>query len=290
MTRGIDHLVLVMHDLQAGRSLYERLGFTLTPVARHPFGTENSLVQLQGCFLELLAVADKSAFPTPEPGAFSFPRFNDRFLNKGEGLSMLVLDSADAIADGRRFAAGGIQAYLPFEFGRDAKQPDGSTARVGFKLAFATDPSMPDLAFFTCQQLAPEFFWKPDYQRHPNTARAIAEVVLASLHPQDHSAFFETFCGTVGVSDGDGDLVFTTARGRIRISTPDRLSTAWGRAADLKFGSPRFVGYVVGVDDITATEACLERAGVAFDRVGARLIGSQEATHGVAIAFEQVDA
>ena len=51
MNRAIDHLVLCVRDLEAARAIYRRLGFTLTPPARHPWGTGNSLVQLQGNFL-----------------------------------------------------------------------------------------------------------------------------------------------------------------------------------------------------------------------------------------------
>ena len=38
MPRGIDHLVIAVRDLDAARATYQRLGFTLTPEARHPFG------------------------------------------------------------------------------------------------------------------------------------------------------------------------------------------------------------------------------------------------------------
>ena len=58
MPRGIDHLVIAVRDLDAARATYQRLGFTLTPEARHPFGTKNALVQLNGAFLELVAMAD----------------------------------------------------------------------------------------------------------------------------------------------------------------------------------------------------------------------------------------
>ena len=40
--KGINHLVLAGHDLEAMRSHYARLGFTVTPRGQHPFGTGNS--------------------------------------------------------------------------------------------------------------------------------------------------------------------------------------------------------------------------------------------------------
>jgi hypothetical protein len=62
--RGIDHLVLCVRSLEAAHETYTRLGFTLTPPAQHPWGTANRLVQLQGNFLELLAIADPKKIPS----------------------------------------------------------------------------------------------------------------------------------------------------------------------------------------------------------------------------------
>src|SRR5262245_38982512 len=174
--KGIDHLVLCGRDHPAMRETYAALGFTLTPEARHPFGTGNSLIQLEGCFLELLSVFEPEKIPEPRPGHFSFAAFNRDFLSKGEGMSMLVLDSTDARADVATFRAAGLNAYDPFDCSRQARLPDGSLATVGFSLAFATDPKLPNLAFFTSQQHAPQHFWKPQYQRHPNRALTVLEV------------------------------------------------------------------------------------------------------------------
>jgi len=79
-TRGIDHLVIAVRDLEVARQRYAAMGFTLTPVAEHPWGTINSLVQLQGNFLELLAVGNGDNIQEPGPGEFSFGAFNRNFL------------------------------------------------------------------------------------------------------------------------------------------------------------------------------------------------------------------
>jgi catechol 2,3-dioxygenase-like lactoylglutathione lyase family enzyme len=96
--RPLDHLVLCVRDLDAARASYERLGFTLTPKASHPFGTGNSLVQLHGNFLELLAVVDRRLITPVEPGGFAFAAFNERFLAAREGMSMLVFASSPRAA------------------------------------------------------------------------------------------------------------------------------------------------------------------------------------------------
>lgn len=289
MPRGIDHLVIAVQQLEPARRLYERLGFTLTPMARHPFGTANSLVQLNGCFLELLSVVAPDEIPVPAPGAFSFPRFTQRFVERQQGMSMLVLDSQDAEADAENFAKAGIQSYLPFEFRRDAKQPDGSTARVGFKLAFASDPYAAEAGYFTCQQLAPQFFWKPDYQRHANTAQTVSEVVMISDMPSDHRRFFEGFTGVSEIHATGTGLSIETVRGRISVVTPDAAEANWGKAVRTgRYRAPRFAAMVIGVSDLEAVASCLEVAEIGYEKQADRLIVPDSEAIGVAIAFEPV--
>src|SRR5215472_4171320 len=107
--KGINHLVLAGHDLEAMRSHYQALGFTVTPRGQHPFGTGNSLVQLHGTYLELLAVTAPNDLPEHRTGQFSFAAFNRDYLKRHEGFSMLVLDTADARADIAAWRAAGLQ-------------------------------------------------------------------------------------------------------------------------------------------------------------------------------------
>src|ERR1700687_4838382 len=138
MPRGIDHLVIAVRDLDVAGATYRRLGFTLTPEARHPFGTKNSLVQLDGAFLELVAIADPALIPEPTR-RFSFAAFNRDFLARHEGLSMLVLKSRDANLDHAAFATRGLPAFEPIRFERTARAPDGSERRGAFTMTFTLD-------------------------------------------------------------------------------------------------------------------------------------------------------
>ena len=238
--RGIDHVVLATRDLEATRAAWQGLGFTLTPRAQHPFGTDNALIQLHGNFVELLTVARDEQIPPHAPGRFSFGAFNRDFLAGREGFSMLVFDSADAEADRRAFAAAGLRGFERFDFSRQAKLPDGASATVAFSLAFATDPRMPETAFFACQQHAPHYFWKPDYQRHANGAWRIAEVVMAAENPGDLADFFEKLQGRSTVTRDGAGLRVATTRGAIAIETPAALARRYGR--DIPAPTPRFVG------------------------------------------------
>ena len=283
MPRRIDHLVICVRDLAQAELNLRSLGFTLTPTGVHPFGTSNRLAMFGDNFLELLAVTDAAAIPAAAPGRFSFAAHHQNFLATAEGMSMLAWHSADAHADAARFAANGMGAYAPFDFGRDAVLPAGGTARVEFSLAFATDPAMPGIAFFTCQQRhPPELFWKPDYQRHPNGALRVVEVVMSAPEPVAHRAFLERMTETTAelapgrlTVGGTGDRIIVLAPREIARPVP-------GLAVD---GSPRFCAARLAVADLDATRRALKSNGVDFQVTDGVLLIPSAAAHGLALEF-----
>ena len=286
--RGIDHLVLAVADLEAARQRYGALGFTLTPPARHPFGTANSLVQLDGAFLELLSVAEPAAIPPHGPGSFSFAAFNGDYLAHGEGFSMLVLDSRDARADNEAFREAGLATYEPFDFSRSARLPSGENAKVGFSLAFTSHPAIESAGFFVCQQHAPEHFWRSEYQRHDNTARTLEEVCLVADRPLHFVKFLQGFAGSREIVATEERVEITTARGAIRVLTADGFAERYAAAPPSSHRLPVLAGYTVGVSDFDAVRAAVERADVATVEGEARLTVVPGDAFGTALAFARV--
>ncbi|PZO02624.1 MAG: VOC family protein, partial [Hyphomicrobiales bacterium] len=82
--RGLDHLVIGVRDLDAAGAFYESLGFTVGARNRHPWGTENRIVQFPGSFLELITIGDAAAIVPPAPRVFSFGSFVSEALKRGE--------------------------------------------------------------------------------------------------------------------------------------------------------------------------------------------------------------
>ncbi len=286
MTRAIDHLVLCVRDLDAARDFYRRLGFTLTPPALHPWGTGNSLAQMQGSFLEILAVVEKGKIAPPPAGGFGFGWFNANFLEKREGFSMLVLQTQDAKADHAAFAASGLDAHPPFYFERKATLPGGGTATVAFTTAFVTDKRMPEAGFFTCQQHTPQYFWKPEYQKHANGAQGVVEIVMRAPDPAAFAPFFAGLQGRDAVRTGKGRLDVTLGGGSLSVLDPAGIAQ---RYPGMEFAgatdSPVFVGYRVAVPDLGAVEALLKKNGIVAQRIGdAVTIGPRDG-FGAAIEF-----
>lgn len=196
MRRGLDHVVHLVRDLDAAGEVYDLLGFTVGARNRHPWGTENRIIQTPGFFIELLQVVEPEKIPPAEGPFFSFGAFNQSFLEtKGEGLSMLVLEGSNPVTEKAAFDADGFGGFDLFDFSRNARLPDGEEVEVGFTLAFATDRASPDFAAFTCTQRKPENFWSPNLQRHSNQVSSVLGVVLVADVPAQHQAFIETLTG-----------------------------------------------------------------------------------------------
>jgi hypothetical protein len=244
--KGIDHLVLCGSDLEATRQKYAALGFTLTPPAQHPFGTKNSLVQMDNVFLELLSVAQPAKIPEHRAGHFSFAAFNRDFLKKGEGLSMLVLDSEDARADAATYRQHGLETYEPFDFSRRAKLPTGEEVVVAFSLAFVSSPQMPRCGFFCSEQHTPQYFWQPNYQTHGNGAQTVLEVALVAERPREIKSFLEHFSGYQAIALDDG-LRIATKRGEIGVRTPESFHESYRVSPPDLSDGPRFAGFTVGL-------------------------------------------
>ena len=283
MPRAIDHLVLCVHALEAARRRYEAFGLTLSPPADHPFGTRNRLVVLEDNFIELLTLGNPGAIATPASDAFSFGAHNQAFLALGEGMSMLALQSADAGADLRDFAAHGLGHYAPFEFGRLTTLPDGRPLTVAFSLAFATDPALPRLAFFACQHRQPrEVVLRPAYQRHANAAQRVVELVLAVADPGAHRRFFERLFDAEA-SVAPGMLSIRAAGDRIVLLSPERLAERFPEctAADV----PRVAAYAIATPDPRTVEQRLLAGGIRHRATGEGIVIAPEAAFGVAIEF-----
>jgi len=287
LARGIDHLVLAVRDLDAAGDFYTHLGFTVGARNRHPWGTENRIVQLESSFLELVAVADEAQIPPHGSRRFSFGAFVRDYLALREGFAMLVLESRDAAADAQDFAAAGIGDFEPFFFERRGRRPDGSETTVAFTLAFARDAGAPAVGFFTCQHHHPENFWNAAFQQHANGARRIGAAVMVADNPTDHHIFLTAFTGQRDLHATSLGVSAQLPRGRFEILSPDACRSLYG-LSDLP-RDPALVAFTIAVDDVDAVAARVTSAGIPSRAVGQRLIVPPQAAFGVAVAFEPVD-
>lgn len=230
MPRGLDHIVHAVRDLDAAADLYRRLGFTVGARNKHPWGTHNHIVQLPGFFIELLTLAEPDKLGT-DGFSTMFAAYNRDFIARGDGLSLLILESQSAQEDEAAFRAAGIAASEVMRFEREGKRPDGAAVKVGFSLAFAEDALAPDIHFCICQQHFLENFWNPAFQKHANGVQGIAGVVLVADAPSQHREFLLAFTGAAAARDDGSGFAIDLPRGSIAVMTPAAFAGRYGQPA-----------------------------------------------------------
>jgi catechol 2,3-dioxygenase-like lactoylglutathione lyase family enzyme len=285
MPRGLDHIVHAVRDLDAAADLYRRLGFTVGARNRHPWGTHNHIVQLPGFFIELLTVAEPEKLGS-DPFSALFGTFNRLFLKRHEGLSFMLLESADAAADAAEFRSAKIAVSDVLHFEREGSRPDGGKVKVGFSLAFARDARAPGIGFAACQQHYPENFWNPAFQRHANTASGVAGTALVAENPTDLHIFLSAFTGVRELHAGSGAVTAPTPRGEIKVMDPAAFQTRFGVKPPDISGGARLAAVRFTVADPAALGAALEGGRIDFaSHMGATVI-APEAAMGATLVFE----
>src|SRR5690348_10302044 len=277
MTRGLDHIVHAVRDLDACAARYERLGFVVGARNRHDWGTHNRVVQLPGFFIELLTVAEPDKLGH-DGLSQRFGAPNRDFLARHEGLSGLLLESGDAVADAAQFRDAGIAAAEAVRFGREGRRPDGTPIRLAFSLAFARDAAGAEAIFASCQHHFPENFWNPAFQQHRNGATGVAGVVMVAENPSDHHIFLSVLTGERELLATSSGVTVRTPRGTIQVMEPSAYEHHFGVAPpDLARGA-RLAALILAVRDRAHIAALSEQAKVpAAERMSRIVVGPQDA-------------
>lgn len=203
MTRALDHIVWPARNLNALADAFRRLGFTVGRRNRHPWGTENHIVQFDGAFLELLGFAPDYVPAADDAPSAPFAGFCARFVAEADtGAAMLVLRSDDAAADAVRLRQAGLGQGRLLPFARAAQGPDGADRTVAFTIAFADLPGLPEIGAFLCQHHRPENFWNEASQWHGNGSVGIAGTTILGPEPETNARVLRSFADASAAVSG----------------------------------------------------------------------------------------
>ena len=206
---ALDHVGVVTRDLAALAAQYERLGFTLTPLARQADGRiGNRCVMLHRSYVELLAVVD------PNAGSATL----DRFLARYAGIHILAFAIDDQTAALARLRRAGIEAPSVAHLDRPIDDMDPAGPRARFALIQV--PDQPEGRINLIRHLAPEALWQERFLRHANNAAALEEVVLAVAEPAEAASRFSRLVGCVVIPDPAGGFALELVHGRVRLLPP----------------------------------------------------------------------
>ena len=278
-----------MTDLKTARSRLTRLGFTVAADARHPFGTENACVFLSDqTYLEPLAIGSAEDVETAVRAGNQFVARDRafRFRNGDEGLSAIVMGTADADADHAAFRAAGMSAGDQLSFSRVMKFPDGNEIEPTFRLSFAADLRAPDFFAFTCQRLNMPPADRSVLEQHANGVIGLAKVVLSENEPESFVDYLRQVTSGKVVANKAGRLSLAAANVVIDILDPAILQGEYGVPRSAERGL-RGEAVVFKVADLAATERLLAGNGVRHMRSGGIVLVPREPGQGTLFAFSE---
>lgn len=275
---GLDHVVILVEDLEDAAARWRSFGFTLSPRGTHSAhkGTANHTMMLGPDYIEILGVLVATELNALDRA---------RLAAYGPGVDRAALRSDDAEAGLAAIRALGEAGTGPQSFCRPVTLPDGTVAEAAFRTFDWPEAERADaLRLFACQHLTPETVWVPELTRHPNTARRIRRLDCIA---QDARAAAEALARRMGLDaevDGSGAWTVRTGAGRaeIRFLDPEGFGDRYPGA---DASAPRHAGaaaLVVEVDDLDTAAA----SSPAARRVAERIVIGPEAATGVLLAFE----
>ncbi len=268
---GIDHAVVLVHDLDRAQQAYARMGFTLTPRGFHTLGSQNHCLMFGSDYVELLAV------PRPHP---SMQYFTD-FLAKGEGLGAIALATNDASGLHASLAADGVVADAPLDFSR----PVQGLGEARFRIVTLPPDASPGCRMFACQHFTRDFVWRPEYQRHANGATAIAAVAVVAEDPEAAAASYGKLLAAIPQKIEEG-LVVHSGSASIALASRWKLGHRLHKAGLPLRPRPLVAALFIRVADRAAAAKVLRWNGLNPVALadGSFAVSAQDA-HGVAVVF-----
>lgn len=246
---GIDHLIVMVRDLDNSLRLWQALGFAPTPRGFHATGgTANHLIMLDRTYIELLGMAD--------------PRSESPYramIEQAPGLwGIAFRGSADETF--RYWQERELNPAAPTSLAREVEIA-GRLEQARFRLTMLERTRNLPFLLFCCEQLTPQFVWQPGSPAHPNGARALQEVIVV-MNNEDIQEQFERVAGrpVTRVAPGSGQLAFEDSR--ISFLSEGAFGRRFGHQADLRPRiRPSLAGFVLRTADLDQARAFAQAAG-----------------------------
>ena len=289
-TLDLDHVGVVTRDLDAGRAIFSRLGFALTPRsmhsgAVHPGGPIDAWSSGNHCamfaqgYLEVLGEVRNDGFSSVR-----------HLFELYEGIHMVVFNSpstADYVYTD--LVSRGIDAGAPRYLERQAAFGPAMQERrlARFNNVYVEPSAFPHATVIFIEHLTPEVLWQPHLLDQPNGVTGMKELGFVSDEP---FATAERLGQLLGVrtcaSDEGGAARVDIALTRTRLCVTD--SSNWvsrypGQA--LPWPAPAWIGFSVrSIDD---TARYLLTAGVEIRRDATSVWVGPDWACGAALRFTE---
>ncbi len=191
MFTSVDHVAIVVNDLESAIASYTRAGFTVVRGGKHPIGTHNALIAFaDGSYLELIAFLKPN---TGHPWQMA--------LEKGSGIVDFCMATDDLTADVESMRRAGARIGNPSPLTRD--RPDGY--HLSWVQAIPAPPFNGQVPFLIKDE-TPRDERVPRERSHRNRATGIRTLAIAVDDPGTTSRYYARVLGRPGAPINRPDL------------------------------------------------------------------------------------
>jgi hypothetical protein len=214
----LDHVVIDVRDrMDEAARTFAALGFELTPRGHHTLGSMNHLAMFGTDYLELLGFGEGGA-NRPELAPFPI------------GLNGLVFKTDDADVVHAHAQAAGLP-ILPVQAFSRPVELDGARRDARFRTTRLDPAKIAMGRVYFCEHRTPELVWRPEWQAHPNGARAIARVIVATADPRRTGSLFGALFGPESVAEEGAGCLVRAGAAQVELNTLDAIAEEFGEAA-----------------------------------------------------------
>lgn len=286
----LDHVGVVVRDLDAGRAIFSRLGFALTLRSMHsgatypggpiePWASGNHCAMLGQGYLEVLG-------EVPNDGFSSVRHLLDRY----EGIHMVVFSSPSPAAEVYQELLGrGVEAGAPRYLERPAAF--GSTMQekrlARFNNVYLEPAAFPHATVIFIEHLTRDVLWQPHLLHHPNGVTGLAELGFVSRDPCATAQQLSHLLGVDACVTGGGceaEAEIALANTRLCVTNSKRWALRFPNHV-MQWPAPAWMG--LHVRSIDETADFLREAGVEICRDATAIWVDAASAGGAALRFTE---
>ena len=261
----LDHVGIAVCDLHDAETIYQRLGFKLTPRSIHsgtvtpggpvvPMGSGNHCVMLRAGYIELLGTIDDSR-----------PSFATSMLARYPGAHIIAFGCEDADSAYKELKKREPNVQPPAALEREAifGINNDHIKRARFRNIYLTPEAFTPAKLIFIEHQTPEVLWQAYLLEHPNTAQSLVEVALCVEDVTVTGTHLGRMLGIECDIKKPGIAALDVDRGRIYLLSPETVPQ-WAKGVAPP-AVPSVVGLGIGVKDIQICQQVLSDAGIDFN-------------------------
>ncbi|NSZ66137.1 VOC family protein (plasmid) [Agrobacterium tumefaciens] len=256
---GIDHIMYLVGDLEAAAKRFETLGFTLSPRGVHSphMGSANYTMMFPEDYLELLGILAETPQNVDKRAKLS---------KRGDSMTAIACRIGDAHAARTALTERGIATTDVLEFSRPLPLPDGSSGMAAFAITVFDAKEVPRGEMFMCNHKTRDMVWRPELMKHPNNARAMAGIIVATATPTETATEYARLFAGASVSETPNGATVVTGKNSAAIicMTPDAVVARYAPLSSDAILHGDFAALQIQVADLAATRSLLNEKGVEF--------------------------